>query len=115
MPGTRCTRSLACKNGKHASKSPQVHRLPRHSLRSGFNGLFRALPGDRAFLPPSPARLPEHRRQLDISVEISGPHGFVVRVPCIRPMQGRAHRIPRPTSVTIAIRPSCEVRDGAKD
>jgi hypothetical protein len=29
----------------------------RHSLRNGFNGLFRALPGDRAFLPPSPALL----------------------------------------------------------
>jgi hypothetical protein len=25
----------------------------QHSLRNGFNGLFRALPGDRAFLPPS--------------------------------------------------------------
>jgi hypothetical protein len=28
----------------------------RPSLRSGFNGLLRALPGDRAFLPPSPLR-----------------------------------------------------------
>jgi hypothetical protein len=27
----------------------------RRFLRNGFNGLFRALPGDRAFLPPSPA------------------------------------------------------------
>ena len=25
----------------------------RHSLRNGFNGFLRALPGDRAFLPPS--------------------------------------------------------------
>jgi hypothetical protein len=25
----------------------------RHSPRNGFNSLFRALPGDRAFLPPS--------------------------------------------------------------
>jgi hypothetical protein len=30
----------------------------RHSLRSGFNGFFRALPGDRAFLPPSSAEPP---------------------------------------------------------
>ena len=33
------------------------HRLGRDtrpSLRNGFNGLLRALPGDRAFLPPSP-------------------------------------------------------------
>jgi hypothetical protein len=28
----------------------------RHSLRNGFNGFLRALPGDRAFLPPSPPR-----------------------------------------------------------
>src|SRR5476651_1143388 len=28
----------------------------RHSPRNGFNGLFRALPGDRALLPPSPLR-----------------------------------------------------------
>ena len=28
----------------------------RHSPRNGFNSLYRALPGDRAFLPPSPLR-----------------------------------------------------------
>src|SRR5260370_42574434 len=28
----------------------------RPSLRNGFNGFLRALPGDRAFLPPSPPR-----------------------------------------------------------
>ena len=28
----------------------------RHSPRNGFNSLFRALPGDRACLPPSPLR-----------------------------------------------------------
>ena len=32
---------------KHASASPQVRRNTRPSLRNGFNGLFRALPGDR--------------------------------------------------------------------
>src|SRR5580693_6605128 len=30
----------------------------RHSPRNGFNGLLRALPGDRACLSPSPAELP---------------------------------------------------------
>ena len=29
--------------------------ITRLSLRNGFNGFLRALPGDRAFLPPSPA------------------------------------------------------------
>src|SRR6266852_7550819 len=28
---------------------------PRHSPRNGFNGFLRALPGDRALLPPSSA------------------------------------------------------------
>jgi len=30
-----------------------VYRINRHSLRNGFNGFLRALPGDRALLPPS--------------------------------------------------------------
>jgi hypothetical protein len=30
--------------------------ITRHSPRNGFNSLFRALPGDRAFLPPSPPK-----------------------------------------------------------
>jgi len=34
------TRSLACKNKTHASKSPQVRRKIRPSLRNGFNSYF---------------------------------------------------------------------------
>jgi hypothetical protein len=41
---------------KHASASPQVHRNTRPSLRNGFNGFLRDLPGDRALLSPSLAR-----------------------------------------------------------
>jgi hypothetical protein len=41
---------------KHASASPQVRRNTRPSLRNGFNGFLRALPGDRAFLSPSSPR-----------------------------------------------------------
>src|SRR3974390_288898 len=33
----------------HEHQSPQVKPSIRHSLRNGFNGLLRALPGDRAF------------------------------------------------------------------
>ena len=46
MPGARCTRSPCAKGSKHTvvtTGSPD----PRHSLRSGFNGFLRALPGDR--------------------------------------------------------------------
>jgi hypothetical protein len=49
----------------------------RPSLRNGFNSLFRALPGDRAFLPPSPAKVAF--RELDANVGASGPHDFAVR------------------------------------
>ena len=34
------TRSLACTLEKHASKSPQVRRNIRHSLRDWFDGLY---------------------------------------------------------------------------
>src|SRR3979490_1358341 len=59
MPGAQCTRSLACKIKKAHERSHHGHTgFTRHSLRNGFNGLFRALPGDRAFLPPSFAENP---------------------------------------------------------
>src|SRR3954453_2237480 len=53
-----------------------------------------------------------HRRfalaaKLDASVEASGLHDFAVRVSTVRQRCLRVHRIPCPTSVTIAIRPSC--------
>jgi hypothetical protein len=48
----------------------------------------------------------KHHRRLDISVGMSGRHDFAVRDRCVRLVHYRVHRIPRPTSVTIAIRPS---------
>jgi hypothetical protein len=68
-------------------------------------GLFRALPGDRAFLPPSPAKAA--LRELDASVGASGPHVFAVRqASAFVSRAASVHRIPHPTSVTIAKRPS---------
>src|SRR3979409_2526244 len=55
MPGARCARSLAC-SVKNTRVSHHGHTgFTRHSLRNGFNGFLRALPGDRACLPPSSA------------------------------------------------------------
>jgi hypothetical protein len=51
--------------------------ITRPSLRNGFNSLFRALPGDRACLPPSPRGVASAK--LDASVGASGPHDFAVR------------------------------------
>jgi hypothetical protein len=111
-PGARCTRSLACKMGsEHTSifttDPPDSPGVP---ARNGFNGLFRALPGDRACLPPSSADKayrvpvgPTCLRKLDASVGASGPHDFAVRsmrLSSARPVTAhgkpalRSHRAP---------------------
>jgi hypothetical protein len=56
MPGARCTRGLVCicaKEGAH-EHTGEAEAI-RHPLRGWFDGLYRALLGERAFLPPSPA------------------------------------------------------------
>src|SRR5260370_11420804 len=75
----------------------------RLSPRDGFNGFLRALPGDRALLPPSLADIaanltPASGRQ----DHTSSPSASST----IRQARQRVHRIPYPTSVTIAIHPS---------
>jgi hypothetical protein len=56
-PGARRTRSLACELKKaHERRHHRFTGFTRPSLRNGFNGFLRALPGDRALLPPSLAR-----------------------------------------------------------
>jgi hypothetical protein len=78
MPGARCARSRAwCVVSTRVSHHGRAE-ITRHSPHNGFNGFLRALPGDRAFLPPSP-RNAKHCRDLNISVEMSGPHDFAVR------------------------------------
>jgi hypothetical protein len=57
MPGARCTRSPLCNvesTGVEATGTPESPGIP---ARNGFNGLCRALPGDRALLPPSSAKM----------------------------------------------------------
>ena len=53
-PGASRTRSLVCKMKNTRVSHHRYAEAIRPSLRNGFNGLLRALPGDRAFLPPSP-------------------------------------------------------------
>jgi hypothetical protein len=70
-------------------KSTRVNEYtatPGIPARNGFNGFLRALPGDRALLPPSSADVfclspvgPTQLRKLDASVGASGPHDFAVR------------------------------------
>jgi hypothetical protein len=59
--------------------SPRSHRdRPAFPHANGFNGFLRDLPGDRAFLSPSPPRS-LLLKDLNASVEASGPHDFAVR------------------------------------
>jgi hypothetical protein len=88
--------------------APESPGIP---ARDGFNSLFRALPGDRAFLSPSLADLssanltPASRRQ-DHTTSPSASQAHLVT------SAARVHRIPCPTFVTIAKRPSVSGRDG---
>src|SRR3979490_11586 len=110
------------------TRTPESPDVP---ARNGFNGFLRALPGDRACLPPSSTDRfclspvgPTQLRELDASVGASGPHDFAVRNNISRPLavdrsqvfqlalQSRraqnaaASTAPLPASVTIMIRPS---------
>jgi hypothetical protein len=101
-PAASCAKTKSTR-----AKSPQVRSgksgFPR---ANGFNGFLRALPGDRAFLPPSSARwmsifanlTPASGRQN----HTTSPSARCAFVSCA----ARVHRIPRPTFVTIAKRPS---------
>ena len=104
----------------HKTKRTRAYRfsgsIPAFPARWCY-GLLRALPGDRAFLPPSPRRyrartdwIDAQLRQLDASVGASGPHDFAVRF--TRRSSKALPRPPHPTArfVTIASRPSCRVR-----
>jgi hypothetical protein len=53
--GRRCTRSRACSVVNTRVSHHESTGTTRHSRTQWFYGLFRALPGDRALLPPSPA------------------------------------------------------------
>ena len=62
MPGAERTRSLVCKSEKHTSKSTtSPPDNPAFPHAKGFNGLWRALPGDRAFLSPLSTLMPKHQ------------------------------------------------------
>ncbi len=106
MPGAKRTRSLACKSKKarkQVATSTPVHPAFPHA--NGFNGLWRALPGDRALLSPSPQQC-EALSRVDASVEASGPHAFAVREPLPSSVGlAHVHRILAQRLVTTAKRP----------
>ena len=89
MPGAGRNPWPAC-NKKSRRQVPQVQ--PNHPAfpAQWLYGLYRALLGDRAFLPPSPAR--SSFRKLSLSVGRPGPRDFAVRFGAVRPHDNRARR-----------------------
>ena len=105
MPGARCTRSLVC--------SVLVAHECSHHGRTGITRHSRTRMVLTASFVVSPAiglschrHLADTSAKLDAGVEASGPHDFAVRFSAVRQERCRVHRIPHPTSVTIAKRPS---------
>jgi hypothetical protein len=103
MPGARCTRSPLCNvesTGVEATGTPESPGIP---ARNGFNGLCRALPGDRALCHRRPRIKfclspvgPTQLRELDASVGASGPHDFAVRSNISRQRAGDRSQVFRP-------------------
>jgi hypothetical protein len=90
-------------------------RIIRPSLPNGFNGLLRALPGDRALLPPSLSRILP-RRKLSASVGAPGPHDFAVRFkrrsPCVAKASTASH--PHLASFASRLATQCETPNRSK-
>jgi hypothetical protein len=78
MPGASCAPVASRAKIKSTRVSPpQVRRTSRHSLRYGFNGFLRGLPGEPGFLATVPAQC-EALSRVDTSVGVSGRHDFSV-------------------------------------
>jgi hypothetical protein len=110
MPGARRTHSLACEI--------ESTRVSHYRYTGSEPGIPRAMVLRLIFVI-SPViglfchrRLQDTSRKLDTSVEASGPHDFAVRIRAVRQRHVSVHRIPFPTSVTIASAPLAG-RDGA--
>jgi hypothetical protein len=105
----RAAPAVSCAIGtrKSAHEHTGSAEAVRPSLRNGFNGFLRALPGDRLSCH---RRRQDSSRPLDASTGASGPHDFAVRAGIIRPhararlMQSRPPH-PIPTFVTMANAP----------
>jgi hypothetical protein len=81
---------------------------PGIPAREWFYGFLRALPGDRACLSPSPA---QRVSVVAVLTPASGRQDHTTSPSASRAIRQRrqsVHRIPRPTSVTIAKRPSVQ-------
>ena len=107
-PGARCTRGRAwCVESTRVShhRFTGTHGLPCAMVLTAYFALS-PVTGLCCHRRPQETSKKLASRELDASVGASGPHDFAVRASVIRLLTCRVHRIPHPTSVTIAKRPS---------
>jgi hypothetical protein len=110
MPDARCARSLVCELEKAHKHSHHGHTgTARHSPRNGFTGSFVLFPG-------TGLSCPRHRRK-SASADLTPASGrqnhttSPSATSSVRLCAPRVHRIPHPTFVTTAKRPSWRVWD----
>src|SRR2546429_2564759 len=114
-PGADCTRGLVCQT--HSNRRTRAYRFSRNSPAfptQWLYGLLRALPGERAFLPPSPLRslllkslTPASRRQDHTTSPYALAHSSA-----LARLNKSVHRIPRPTCRDDHDTPLLWARDG---
>ncbi len=110
--GRRECRALDAPAASHACEKQSIRvshhghtGFTRHSPRNGFNGFLRALPG----VPGLLATVVGRNKSADLT-PASGCRDHTTSPSATRAVRyrhNRVHRIPLPTSVTIAKRPSC--------
>ena len=109
-PAASCAKVKSTRVSHHRSAE-----TIRHSLRDGLTVSFVVSP-ETGLCCLRPQRDAKHHRKVDTSVGVSERYDFAVRPGhafVLRTTSG--HRIPHPTSVTIAKRPSWWARDARRD
>jgi hypothetical protein len=112
MPGATC--APAASHALEKSIRVSHHRFARrrrHSLREWCYGLFRALPGDRAFLSPSSVRCASIVTNLISASRYQNHTTSPSAIWCTRQLRQTRPSHPAPTLVTMTKRPSLRARD----
>jgi hypothetical protein len=104
MPGVRCTRSLVCKRLAHEHNSPQVHRFHTGIPCATVLRLISRSPRGTGL--DSPRHGPFIATRLTPASGCQDHTSSPSAGSRVRLARGLVHRIPLPTSVTMAIRPS---------
>src|SRR4249920_73522 len=78
MPGDGLTHGPPATK-KAGGSHHRISQINRHSLRDGFNGFLRALPGDHSLVATVARETRERLHELSACIGAPGPHDFAVR------------------------------------